>query len=131
MNNFDRDTRGFPALEYLFFKNSGLLLSDAGRRSYAEAVVNHLEARVQDVETAWNAYRSDFVNNDGTDVGSSTSQLYNEFVRSFESIKNFKVGLPAGKRPGQTMAAPELAEGYYSGLSREFLKQHIAAIEAL
>jgi predicted lipoprotein len=54
--------------------------------------------------------------------------LYNEFVRSFENIKNYKVGLPAGKRPGQTMPEPLRTEAFYSGYSLEALKEHLNAI---
>jgi len=129
LNNFNRDTRGFLAIEYLLFKNADLLFNDAGRRSYLNAIINHLESRVAEVDDAWAAYSIEFVKADGTDVGSSTALLYNEFVRSFESIKNFKVGLPAGKRPGQTMPEPQLVEGYHSGFSLFFLKQHLEAIE--
>lgn len=129
LNNFNRDTRGFLAIEYLIFENAGLLFTDGNRRSYLQAVINHLDTRVAEVDDAWAAYSVEFVKADGTDVGSSTSLLYNEFVRSFESIKNFKVGLPAGKRPGQTAPEPQLVEGYYSGFSLFFLKQHLDAIE--
>ncbi len=79
---------------------------------------------------AWNgAYYTEFIGNKGTDAGSSTSQCYNEFVRSFESAKNFKLGLPLGKRPGQIQAEPQLVEAYYSGKSLECLRLHLTAIE--
>lgn len=131
LNNFNRDTRGFLAIEYLLFNNSDLLLTDANRRNYLGAITGHLHDRVAEVKNAWSTYANGFVAADGTDVGSSTSLLYNEFVRSYEGIKNFKVGLPAGKRPGQTTAEPALAEAYYSGQSLAFLKKHLDAIEAI
>lgn len=131
-NNFNRDTRGFLALEYLLFDTqNGSLLDAAPRRAYGQAVLNHLLQRVQEVETAWGNYANTFATANGTDVGSSTSQLYNEFVRSFEAAKNFKVGLPAGKRPGQTQAEPQLVEAYYSRLSLSMLKAHLAGIERI
>lgn len=128
LNNFNRDTRGFFAMEYLIYKNTGLLFTEPGRRNYLDAIITHLESRVAEVDDAWAAYSAEFVAANGTDVGSSSSQLYNEFVRSFESIKNFKVGLPAGKRPGQTGPEPQLVEGYHSGLTLFFMKQHLEAI---
>lgn len=131
VNNFNRDARGFLSIEYLLFSNN-LLLTDAPRRAYLNAMIEHLQTNVNAVVTAWDGdYATTFKAADGTDVGSSTSQLYNEFVRSFESIKNFKVGLPAGKRPGQTAPAPELSEAYYSGQSLDMLKIHINAIEQI
>lgn len=131
LNNFNRDTRGFPTLEYLLYVDTNGSLENAARRAYFKAVLNHLRAQVDNVVTAWDTYAAGFADNNGTDAGSSTSMLYNEFVRSFEAIKNFKVGLPAGKRPGQTAAAPELAEGYYSDQTLTLLKAHLKAIDLI
>jgi uncharacterized protein len=129
LNNFNRDTRGFLAIEYLLFEETnGSLLASAPRRAYARAIIDHLQSRIYAVNEAWDDYKPTFLAANGTDVGSSTSLLYNEFVRSYESIKNFKVGLPAGKRPGQTQAEPQLVEAYYSGKSLEMMKLHIQAI---
>lgn len=137
LQDFNRDARGFPAIEYLVFgKNQSLdevsaaFVADPNRRNYLAALSEDLRDRIADVVIAWNTtYRDEFVANDGTDVGSSTSQLYNEFVRSYEAIKNFKLGLPLGKRPGQVQAEPQLVEAYYSGQSLAMLKTHLTAIE--
>jgi predicted lipoprotein len=137
LNDFNRDARGFLAIEYLIFgknKTAQEIVDDfansATRRNYLLALVVDVKNRVGEVRNAWrDSYRESFVQNAGTDVGSSASQLYNEFVRSYESIKNFKLGLPLGKRPGQTQAEPQLFEAYYSGQSLLFLKAHVAAIE--
>jgi len=135
----NRDARGFLAIEYLIFgKNQSAdevvaaFANSAARRAYLTALVENLGNRVGEVVTAWNgAYHNEFIQNDGTDVGSSTSQLYNEFVRSYESIKNFKLGLPLGKRPGQVQAEPQLVEAFYSGESRKMLLYHFAAIQSI
>lgn len=137
VQDFNRDARGFLAIEYLIFgKNQTFdeviqaFIQNSNRRAYLAALAENLRERVAEITTAWNGtYRDEFVENDGTDVGSSTSALYNEFVRSYESIKNFKLGLPLGKRPGQTQAEPHLVEAYYSGTSLAALKLHFSAIE--
>lgn len=137
LNNFDRDSRGILAIEYLLWGESGdaqqvlTALQDNNRQIYLAALIDHLYNEVDRVTTAWATYQTEFIANDGTDVGSSTSQLYNEFVRSYEAAKNFKVGLPAGKRAGQTQAAPQLVEAYYSGNSLELLKAHLASIDRI
>ncbi|MDX2285050.1 MAG: imelysin family protein [Bacteroidia bacterium] len=134
LNNFSRDTRGFPSIEYLIFGSdqpvSEVLaaLEAPSRRAYLGAIVQHLHTRVSETLAAWSSYRADFTANAGTDAGSSTSLLYNEFVRSFESIKNFKVGLPAGLRAGQTQAAPQLVESRYAKQSRALMGAHLDAI---
>ncbi len=137
LNNFDRDSRGIYAIEYLIFGTSAdpqdvvLALEDASRRSYLQAIIGHLHQRVNTVTGTWSNYHDSFVKNDGTDVGSSTTLLYNEFLRSYESLKNFKVGLPAGKRAGQTQSEPQLVEAYYAGRSLDLLKAHAEAISRI
>lgn len=137
-NDFNRDARGFLALEYLLFGGQdvsneavlSLFQNQASRKTYLTACAANIQARINAVLSEWeNGYMETFVSNDGTDVGSSTAQLYNEFVKSFEANKNFKIELPLGKRPGQTQAEPQLVEAYYSGKSLDFLKIHLAAIE--
>ncbi len=136
LNDFDRDARGFLAVEYLIFNrqndNAAIVtqFANAARRNYLAALTAKLKEQVDAVVTAWNdAYTTDFLNNNGTSAGSSTSQLYNEFVASFEAIKNLKLGLPLGKRAPQTEAAPQLVEAYYSGQSLPMLTAHLTAIE--
>jgi len=131
LNNSNRDTRGFLALDYLLFHASDQLINEAPRRAYSGAIIQHLKTKIDAVVTGWGGYRASFIAANGTDAGSATSLLYNEFVRSFESIKNFKVGLPAGKRPGQTMPEPLLTEAYYSGYSLEALKLHLDAMKQI
>ncbi len=136
LSDFNRDARGFLAIEFLLFNLSddhqAVLdgFSSATRKQYLNDLIANVQVRLNDVTTEWGGtYKATFTNNDGTDAGSSTSQLYNEFVRSFESVKNFKVGLPLGKRPGQTQIERQLVEAYYSGTSVRMFKAHVDAIE--
>ncbi len=135
-SDFNRDARGFLAVEYLLFSstdNDQLILdlyTSGSRKKYLNDVVTNTSLRVDAVLTEWSGgYNASFVSNNGTDVGSSTSQLYNEFVKSYESIKNFKIELPLGKRPGQTQTEPDLVEAYYSGASAKMLNAHLVAVE--
>jgi predicted lipoprotein len=136
LSDFNRDARGLLAVEYLLFSltddNTAILnsFSSATRKTLLTDLIANINIRVGDVLTAWNgSYKQSFIANNGTDVGSSTSQFYNEFVRSFETIKNFKVGLPLGLRPGQTQAEPTKVEAYHSGKSVIMFKAHVQAAE--
>lgn len=133
-DDFRRDSRGFLALDYILFAPGALdsFVNSAAaynRKNFLQKVTANIKTWVDDINTGWAAYRNEFVNNTGKAAGSPTSNLYNEFVKNFEGVKNFKIGLPAGKRAGQTQAEPKLVEGYYSGLSVLFLKEHFKALE--
>lgn len=131
--NFDRDKRGFFALEYLLFPSDDVSLThpdSSMRREYAVVVAAHLRTSVHAVRTAWTAYRTDFINSTGTDAGSSMSLLFNAFNMGYEHAKNFKIAVPAGRRLGQPVA-PQLVEAYYSKASLIALKKHIRTVYAM
>ena len=132
VNDFNRDARGFLAIEYLIFSSNGKQtsvlnsFSSPAKVAYLKVLTQHVYDRIKVVSDAWNgSFREEFLNNNGTESGSSTSSFYNEFVKSFEALKNFKLGLPLGKRPGQTHVDANLLEARYSGKSLQFLKLHI------
>jgi predicted lipoprotein len=137
LNDFNRDARGLLTVEYLLFRpfraDSTLIsLSDTIRLNYLTDVVTNTLTRVQAVSDAWNgSYYNTFISNDGTDAGSSISIFYNEFVKSYETIKNYKLELPLGLRPGQTQPDPTLAEARYSGTSMQMMREHFAALVLL
>jgi predicted lipoprotein len=133
LNDFNRDNRGFHAIDYLLFaedETSTLAaFANLNRRAYLLAVSARLTQQITTLNNAWNSgYLSDFISNKGTDVGSSTSLLYNEFVKSFEALKNFKIALPLGLRAGQTQAEPHLVEARYSAQSIHAFRAHYASI---
>ncbi len=137
LTDFNRDNRGLNAIDYLIFDPAGndeaivnAFSTNGNRGKYLLALINKIKSQTDAIVAAWtDSYKQEFINNDGTDVGSSTSQMYNEFVRSFEAIKNFKVGLPLGKRIGQTSTEPSKVEARYSAISRKYIELHIEAID--
>jgi predicted lipoprotein len=131
LNNFARDTRGFMGVEYLLFSgtNEEIIAKFMGsegqkRKNYLQAITQNIHNRVVSCGNSWKSYTSDFIARNGTDAGSSISELYNEFVKSFESIKNYKLGIPLGNRAGQTKPEPATVEAYYSGLGFRMLTYH-------
>lgn len=128
--NFERDKRGFYALEYLLFSDASKPIVSADstqRRAYLLALARHLHNNLKPLRAAWITYRSGFVQNSGTDAGSSMSLLFNAMNMSYEMIKNFKIAIPAGRRLGQ-LPAPQLVEAYHSGNSIRALKAHIRGV---
>ncbi len=134
LSNFDRDTRGLLGMEYLLFGGSDEQVlssfADPSRAAYLRAVARDIHEEATRIQNAWAGdYRSTFVESVGTSAGSSTSLLYNNFVLGFERLKNFKLGLPLGLRPGQVSTEPQLVEARYSHISLDLLKLHLDAVE--
>jgi len=132
--NFDRDTRGLLAVEYLLFSDDARnkLTSDANRQAYLRAVARNVADEAAALSDAWlDGYANTFISDDGISAGTPTSQLYNNFVLGYERLKNFKLGVPAGLRAGQTDAAPELVEAYYSGQSLALMREQFEQTVAL
>ncbi|MFT5883724.1 MAG: putative lipoprotein [Arcticibacterium sp.] len=126
--DFKRDTRGFLALEYLLFDEA--VQSSPNWLSYLKEASNDVAQRIANSSNAWENFQSTFISNDGTAAGSSTSVMYNEFLKSFEALKNFKLGLPLGLRPGQTEALPMNVEAPFSKQNLLFLNQHFQTLKS-
>lgn len=129
-NSFDRDIRGFYAVEYLIYGNeesTAELLAgfDQHRKDYLLLLIGELETTFNNIVEEWKTdYLSKFIANDGTAAGSSLSLYYNSFVKDYENLKNFKVELPAGLTAGQSSPDGRLVEALYSGISRELIIAH-------
>ena len=134
--NFDRDSRGLYALDYLIFKDSVSFIQSIKdqpfKLAYMKAVSRNIVTRVETVLNQWQGvYGTAFINNDGAQAGSSISELYNAFVFHFEVMKNYNLGLPMGKRAGQVSSEPGKVEGYYSGFSTALLQAKYTALRHL
>lgn len=127
------DAKGLPAFDYLLFgigaDNDAIVLkyttdADAAKRKqYLLNLSADMKQKIGAVVTEWSTgYLVSFINNTGTDIGSSTSYLYNEFLKSYEGLKNYKFSIPLGRMSGQTTTSPEKVEAYYSGISVELAK---------
>ena len=132
-NDPNYDARGLLAIEYLIFDDKGdhqrILdgLITASRQVYLRKQIANLKGHVDEVVTGWATYRDTFINDGSTAAGSSISNLYNEFLRSYEALEKAKVSQPLAAPAGQTTPAP--VEAYYSGQSLDFIQAHFAALE--
>lgn len=134
LNNFDRDARGLPALDYLLFAADAVttmqgLTAEPVRGAYLRAVARDVASQAARVYTAWTStYRADFLSRGGTDAGSAVTQVFNALNRGFELLKNYKIGIPAGLQAGQTGALPTSVEAPYSGISWRLARLHQQAV---
>ena len=132
-NDTNYNARGLLAIEYLIFDDKGdnqrILdgLITASRQVYLRKQIANLKDHVDGVVTGWATYRETFINDEGTAAGSSISNLYNEFLRSYQALETTKVSGPLTAPAGQTPPSP--VEAYYSGQSLDFLRAHFAALE--
>lgn len=121
--------KGFPALDYLLF---GLAATDgeiltlyqsdfhtAKRHQYLDDLTEELQTKTNSVLNTWKTgYVETWKNADGTDIGSSTADLVNEFSFTWELTKNPRIGIPLGKKT-LNVPLPEKTEAFYSGISVE------------
>lgn len=121
--------KGFPALDYLLF---GLAATDGGiltlyqsdfhtakRHQYLDDLTEELQTKTNSVLNTWKTgYVETWKNADGTDIGSSTGDLVNEFNYTWELTKNPRIGIPLGKK-SLNVPLPEKTEAFYSGISVE------------
>ncbi len=138
-SNFD--AKGYPALDYMLYGKGktdqdilNLFASDSdavNRCNYFSALVTELRTKATSVLNSWTgSYRSTFVSSNSSDVGSSVGLLVNQLSQDLEITKNYRVGIPAGKK---TMGAllPEKCEAYYSKASLALAKKHVESLERI
>lgn len=136
----NRDTKGFPALDYLL---NGLASTDAeivavfsdmatgnAYLTYVEDVLNDIETRVTSVRDAWqNGYRDTFVNNNGSSATASVDRYVNDFIFYYEKfLRAGKMGIPLGVFSG-TQAPNTLEAFFYPELSNDLFQEGLNAVQ--
>lgn len=135
--NFDRDSRGYYAVEYILFAETATdivnkLKSNSSYSAYLRSLVRDIRTQVSTVLQIWEtSYKEKFSTDNSTATGSAISELFNAMSMNFESLKNFKVALPLGLRAGQTKAEPTKVEAYYSGESIRMISQHFYQLQGV
>jgi predicted lipoprotein len=133
--------KGLPAIDYLLFgtgANNAAILAQyttdskaANRKKYLAALSAEIKTLTGNVLNSWNgAYKTTFLNADGTDVGSSLGQIVNQLVYDYENLKNYEIGLPAGVQ-SQGVTFPQKVQAYYSKTSLQLALLHLQAIQNL
>ncbi|WP_026464237.1 imelysin family protein [Adhaeribacter aquaticus] len=127
------DQQGFPALDYLLFSPNAIQrLTEAtnnNRKKYIQDVINRSKSLVNTVATEWNSnYRTQFVTNTRTDVGSPIGYLVNQFAFELDQLKGPRIGWPFGKMSGGTVFADK-SEGYYAGISGALAVENLNSLK--
>ncbi|MGV3631795.1 MAG: imelysin family protein [Bacteroidota bacterium] len=122
---------GFPALDYLFFRQDALAdLQAANRKAYVSDVIAKMKGEVASVVSGWGTYRSTFVEGTGTTSTSPFSLLINGYCKDFELAKHTKVGIPLGKQ-SLGILRPEFLEARYSKFGKELLVENLKALRGI
>ena len=138
-SNFD--AKGYPALDYLLYgkgKTDQQILdnftidSNAIKRSgYLTALVAELKTKAGNIVNQWTStYKNTFVSSNGSDIGSSVGLLVNQLNQDLEITKNYRVGIPLGKKT-LGVVLPEKCEAYYSKASLILLRKHVESLEKI
>jgi predicted lipoprotein len=122
---------GFPALDYLFFRQNALAdLQLANRQVYVTDVIAKMKSETAFVVSGWTTYRSTFVEGTGTSSTSPFSLLVNGYCRDFELAKHTKVGIPLGKQ-SLGIQRPEFLEARYSKFGKELLVESLRSLREI
>lgn len=133
LNDSWRNSRGFMTIEYLLYAENDvgatLAALTSERMSYLTAITSKLNDQATYFNNGWNdVFITEFIANNGTDVTSSTTVMYNEWLRSYELLKNMKLIEPLGLKAGQIEIEPDLVESPYAGYSLDYAKAHFNSI---
>ncbi|MEM8847927.1 MAG: imelysin family protein [Bacteroidota bacterium] len=142
--NFDlsssRDTKGFPALDYLL---NGVGTTDTdivavfadvstgnAYLTYVEDILADIETRVIAVRDGWqDGFRDTFVANDGSSATASVDRYVNDFIFYYEKfLRAGKMGIPLGVFTA--IPAPNTIEAFfYPELSNQLFQDGLNAVE--
>jgi len=127
------DAIGFPALEFIFFRNNAKnqLIGNAQMQTYVDDILAKMSGEVNSVYSSWNiGYAASFGTSTGTESTSGFSFLINEFNKEYELAKNAKLGIPIGKQ-SLGIAQIEYVESPYAKISLKILKENVLALRDL
>ena len=124
-------SQGFPALGYLYFAPGAagkFSTNTAARIKYVNDVLSRLTTLVDGVVGAWPTYRTEFIANTKTNVGSPIGNIVNQIAYQLDITKGPRIGWPLGKASNGTTFSDK-CEGFYAGISAALAKENIASLK--
>jgi uncharacterized protein len=126
-------SQGFPALDYLYFAPNAIgkfSTNTTKRVKYVQDVVDRMKSLVANVNNAWTAYRSEFIANTKTNVGSPIGNIVNQLAYQLDLLKGPRIGWPFGKQSNGIVFASK-TEAYYSGNSVLLAVENLKSIRSV
>jgi predicted lipoprotein len=126
-------SQGFPALDYLFFSPNAISrfgTNTANRVKYVQDVAGRMKTIIDKVTADWQGYRSEFIGNTKTDVGSPIGNMVNQLAYQLDLLKGPRIGWPLGKQSNGTVF-PDKVEAYYSGNSATLAAELLTSLKGV
>jgi uncharacterized protein len=128
-NNFY--SQGFPALNYLMFGPNAIAKFDNNtdnRVKYLKDVAQRLKTLVDKVSNDWSTYRSTFISNTKSDVGSPIGNIVNMLAFQMDMMKGPRIGWPFGKQSNGIVFASK-SEGYFAGIGSQLARENMTGLK--
>ncbi|MEM8523119.1 MAG: imelysin family protein [Bacteroidota bacterium] len=116
---------GFPAIDFMLYGSDDVLSyfkDDNKRLAFLKALVNDMKLKADALVDRWTGnLKTNFIENGGTQLGSSISVQLNESLVYYEDhVRENKVGIPIGRLgPNDSPITPDATkiEAYYQSLA--------------
>ena len=131
MNRASFYSQGFPAIGYIFFGPNAIAKfssNNAARVKYAKDVITRMKTLVDKVVAAWPTYKTDFVSNTKTNVGSPIGNIVNQLAYQMDLLKGPRIGWPFGKQSNGTVFASK-TESYFTEISAQLAAENMTALK--
>lgn len=134
LSTYDRNnfySQGFPALSYLLFGPNAInkfAVNGTNRATYLKDVAFRMKTLVDEVVSDWSTYRSTFVANTKSDVGSPLGNLVNMLAFEIDMLKGPRIGWPFGKQSNGIVFASK-SEGYFAGIGAQLARANIRSLK--
>lgn len=122
--------QGFPALNYLYFGEGAVSKMDSKRAAYINALLARMKTLTDKVASDWTGYRSTFIGNTQTNVGSPIGNMVNQLAYQLDLLKGPRIGWPLGKQSGGKIFDTKV-EAYYAGISVALATENVRSLKKL
>jgi len=132
-NNKSFYAQGFPALGYLIAAPNAVTkfgTNAAARTKYIKDVSLRLKTLADKMVSDWTIYRSSFIGNTQSNVGSPIGNLVNSMAYEMDVLKGPRIGWPFGKQSNGQVFATKV-EGYYTQNSIALALANLKNLKAL